>query len=324
LVASAVMVALVGLLQYFWLDDVITAEGGIRRLRSLYGSPNNVGLYLGRVLPLLVAIVFGPTFCDQSSSSSSTKEAHRTRCFPFKALRYGDLPISKRRVLYALAIGPVTLALLLSFSRGAIILGIPAALLTLGLFAGKTWRRVTLVLLCLGVLAMIPILQLPRFAGLFDWSAGTTGFRISLWFSSIQMIRESPLFGVGLDNFLYAYRSRYVLPTAWEEFNLSHPHNVFLDFATRLGLPGLCLFLWMQYAFWRNLIPHLKSQRPEIRVITLGMMASMVNFLAHGLVDASYFVIDLAYVYMLSCAVTVWIPTWNIEKEGEHENAMGV
>ncbi len=223
-------------------------------------------------------------------------------------------------MIYAIAIVPVTLALLLSFSRGAILLGVPAALLTLGLFAGKTWRRVTIVLLILGALALIPILQLPRFSGLFDWSSGTTGFRISLWYSTLQMIRESPLLGVGLDNFLYAYRTRFVLPTAWEEFNLSHPHNVFLDFAARLGLPGLCLFLWMQFAFWRNLIPNLKSDRPEIRTITLGIMASMVNFLAHGLVDASYFVIDLAYVYMLTCAVSIWLPTWNIEEEGEYEN----
>ena len=52
--AAAVMVAVVGLVQYFFLGDVITAEGGMRRLRSVYGSPNNVGLFLGRALPVLI------------------------------------------------------------------------------------------------------------------------------------------------------------------------------------------------------------------------------------------------------------------------------
>ncbi len=306
-VASALMVALVGLIQYFWLGDAITAEGGIRRLRSIYGSPNNVGLYLGRVFPLLIAFVFGLTSGDRKASTHTKKMWQRVQHFLLKSMRIDTRTLSKRRAGYALAVLPITLALVLSFSRGAIILGIPAALLTLGLLAGKTWRRITLVLLVLGVLMMIPIMRLPRFAGLFDLSGGTTGFRISLWYSSIQMIRDSPLFGVGLDNFLYAYRTRYVLPTAWEEFNLSHPHNVFLDYATRLGLPGLCLFLWLQVVFWREIIPHLKSGNPEVRAITLGIMASMVNFLAHGLVDASYFVIDLAYVYMLSFAVTAWL-----------------
>ena len=109
------------------------------------------------------------------------------------------------------------------------------------------------------------------------------------------------------------------MPTAWEEFNLSHPHNVLLDFATRLGLPGLFIFLWMQGAFWRQVIPQLKTQDPVKRALTLGVIASMANFLAHGLVDASYFVIDLAYVYMFSCAVAVWLPQWTPESEETDE-----
>ena len=32
-------------------------------------------------------------------------------------------------------------------------------------------------------------------------------------------------------------------------------------------------------------------------------MASMVDFLAHGLVDAAYFVVDLAFVFMLTLAL---------------------
>ena len=57
-VLSGVLVALFGLWQYlFGTDQLITAEGGLMRIRSFYGSPNNVGLYLGRILPLLGAMV---------------------------------------------------------------------------------------------------------------------------------------------------------------------------------------------------------------------------------------------------------------------------
>ena len=31
------------------------------------------------------------------------------------------------------------------------------------------------------------------------------------------------------------------------------------------------------------------------RALALGLMGAMVNFLAHGLVDASYFLVDLAF-----------------------------
>ena len=58
-------------------------------------------------------------------------------------------------------------------------------------------------------------------------------------------------FGVGPGSFLEAYRTRYVLPSAWQEFNLEHPHNVYLDHWTRLGLLGLVAGLAVQVAFFK-------------------------------------------------------------------------
>jgi O-antigen ligase len=296
LVASGLMVALIGLVRYF-SGDVITAEGGTRRLLSVYGSPNNVGLYLGRVLPILGAMALwaGPDVSGIAGWRARwSRWAH-------------DLLRDRRRVTYLVAAFPIAAALLLSLSRGAIVLGIPAAVVALGLLAGKPWRGVTLVLLLVGVLALIPFLQTPRFQGIFDLSQGTSGFRAALWFSSLRMIRDHPIVGVGPDNFLYAYRTRYVLPTAWEEFNLSHPHNIALDFAVRLGLPGLVAFLWTQVAFWRAVLPlRLRADRAA-RALGIGVAAAMVNVLAHGFVDAAYFLIDLAFVYMLLLGVAVWL-----------------
>ncbi len=292
-VLSGVVVAVIGLVQYFLLGDVITAEGGIRRLRSLYGSPNNVGLYLGRIVPVLVALTL--------SVGGETRDAVSMRRFLSSWWR------SKRRVAYGLALVPVGLALLLSLSRGALVLGVPASLLVMGVLAGRHWRRLVIMLVALGSLALIPLLQTPRFAGMFDLTRGTTGFRFALWYSSLGMIREHPLLGVGLDNFLYAYRTRHVLPTAWEEFNLSHPHNILMDFSARLGLLGLAAFLWHQVRFWRRVLRLRVLNDPEYRALGLGLVGSMVNFWAHGLVDASYFVIDLALVYFLTSAMVDWL-----------------
>lgn len=292
-VLSGVGVALIGLVQYLMLGDVITAEGGVRRLRSLYGSPNNVGLYLGRILPVLIAVTLsiGPVGKDKRSWRDVLALWGR----------------STRRVAYGLALIPVALALLLSLSRGALLLGVPASLLVMGLLAGKRWRRLSIALVALGVLALIPLLQTPRFAGMFDLTRGTTGFRLALWHSTIGMIRDHPILGVGLDNFLYAYRTRYVLPTAWEEFNLSHPHNVIMDFGARLGLLGLAVYLWHQLRFWRRGLRLRDLEDPEYRALGLGLLGSMANFWAHGLVDASYFVIDLALVYFLTSAMVDWM-----------------
>ncbi|MEE8390541.1 MAG: O-antigen ligase family protein, partial [Anaerolineae bacterium] len=223
-VLGGIVVALIGLVQYGLGVNIITAEEGFRRLRSVYGSPNNAGLYLGRVLPVLVAVtLFGAARC--------------------------------RRVAYGVAAVPVGLAVLLSFSKGALILGVPLSLLALGVLAGGPWLRVSLGAVVAAIVAAIPLLRTPRFASLLDTRGGTTFFRLQLWRSSWMMFRDHLWLGVGPDNFLYQYRSRYILPVAWQEPDLSHPHNIFLDYGCRLGISGLVAGLWLQVAFWRLALP---------------------------------------------------------------------
>lgn len=268
-ILGALAVALIGLVQYALGISVITAEEGFRRLRSVYGSPNNAALYLGRTLPLLVAVVlFGKT---------------RTR-----------------RVAYGLAIAPIGVAILFTFSKGALILGVPLSLLALGLLAGGRWRWTALGMAVLVVVAVVLLLQTPRFAPLLNTASGTTFFRLSLWRSAWAMFREHPWLGVGPDNFLYWYRSRYILPAAWQEPDLSHAHNILLDYATRLGVAGLAAGVWLQVAFWQRALPLRRLAEADRRALALGLMGGMVNFLAHGLVDASYFVIDLAFAFFLA------------------------
>jgi O-antigen ligase len=273
LVLAGALVAVIGLVQYAFNLNIITAEEGTRRLRSVYGSPNNVGLFLGRVFPI--------------------------------ALSFALLGRGKRRAGYALALALMIAALVLSQSRGAIFLGVPAAILAIGLLAGGRWLWAALGTLALGALAAIPFLNSPRIQALFS-GEGTQVFRFALWRSTLDLIREHPILGVGPDNFLYAYRGRYMLPAAWEESGLSHPHNVVLDFAARLGLLGLAAFAWIQIEFWRAALSRSTlhvTHAAEARALSIGLAASMVNFLAHGLVDAAYFVVDLAFVFMLTLAL---------------------
>jgi len=293
-VAGAAAVALVGLAQYAMGRNVVIAEGGVPRLQSVYYSPNNVGLYLERVWPLLVSAVLWS--------------------------RYG-----RRRVFYTLALVPVTLALGLSFSRGALLLGLPAAILAIGWRAGGRVRWAALALVLASALALVPILQWPRFAAMFDLQQGSTFFRLELWRSSLTLIHEHPWLGVGPGNFLAAYRTRYILPRAWSEPNLEHPHNVYLDHWTRLGILGVLAGIATQVAFWRTLSRRSDpASPPELRsetlhqpgtsnapaghaagrsALSLGLAGSMAAVLAHGLVDNTLFFPDLALVFFLTLAL---------------------
>lgn len=284
-VISGVAVAVYGLWQYATGQNLITAEGGLLRLRSIYGSPNNVGLYLDRLLPLLMAMWL-----------LGTRAIH-----------------GRRRLMYGLAIFPVALALALTFSKGALFLGIPASLLLVfWIWQRRAGRRTWPWMLGVGLAGVVGVTiasQIPALAARLDLFGETGFFRINLWRAAVSMFTDHPWFGVGLDNFLYAYRGRYILDAAWQEPNLNHPHNIFLDFATRLGLFGLIAGGWLIWETARSYMRNLKSTDAEWFPVAAGFSGALVAMIAHGLVDHSLFLIDLAYVFFLLVGVAVWLET---------------
>jgi O-antigen ligase len=282
---GAALMALYAVYQFFFTDRAITAEG-VHRALGVYGSPNNLALLLDRALPILISLIaFGWTRA-RTSEVSKTSEV-------------GKVWLGSVAVIVILA------ALVLTFSRGALLLGVPAALLFIGLMRGRRAARVVLAALVAAAAGMLPLLGTDRLRSLFTTDSGTSFFRLRLWQSAWTMLREHPWLGVGPDNFLYQYRTRYLLPDAWQEPNLSHPHNLVLDFGTRLGVLGIVWLVWLQVAFWRIALPlYRRLPEGEVRALILGLMASMVATLAHGLVDNSFFLVDLAFFCCLTLAVT--------------------
>ncbi len=153
-----------------------------------------------------------------------------------------------------------------------------------------------------GLLAAVPLLQVERVVShLNATGASTTFVRLQLWQASLAMLRDHPILGIGLDNFLYLYRQEYLPPGASAEPNLSHPHNLVLHFWLALGLPGLAAFLWLLWTFvrcaWRRATASL-----EQRLLALGALGSMADCVVHGLGDNSYFLVDLAFCFWLTLA----------------------
>lgn len=270
LLLGAALAAGVGLGQL--LSGGAAYAEGVPRVRGLYGSANNLALYLGRVAPLVVALFF----LDRS-----------------------------RWRWAALAAGlPIAAAGLFTFSKGLLLVSLPVGWLALALLQPRLRRPAALLILLAG-LALLPFWGAERFAGLFDTSGGTTFLRLQVWQSAWRMWLDHPWLGVGPDNFLYAFRSFYVLPTAWEELQLSHPHNLFLDLLTRVGLFGFLAGMWLLLLTLRRGWAQIKEQRAALdlpSVLFLGLFAGLVAGLAHGLIDNSLFLPDLAILTLLVAA----------------------
>lgn len=269
LVAASALIALYGLFK-FAMGDTITTLDGARRLISVHGSPNNEALWLERIIPFMVA---GLILVNST----------------------------KWRVGITMILVPIALALLLTQSVGALLIGLPAgfAMIALLHFSGRLrWPfAIGAGLIVIGAFSMVIVL-LPRMREVFDLTDGTAFLRIRLWQSTWSMLSDYPITGLGLDQFLYAYRDVYIRPDAIFDPDLSHPHNLFLDFWVRLGILGLCWIIALISIVVRDLTwwlhTHTTRSRME-QIIGMGTFAIWGTLLAHGLIDNSYFVIDLAY-----------------------------
>jgi O-antigen ligase len=279
LVLAGLASALIGVAQFVVGSNLIEAEGTVR-IRALYGSPNNLGLLLGRAIPMAVALAL--------------------------AGQYVRWP-------YLIALGPMLLALGLTYSVGAW-LGVGIALVAVALLARRRAPWLLIGALVFAGLLAIPVLHVERVVSHFSLNDSTTFFRLKIWESSLMMLRDYPFTGIGLDAFQGHYDpalgGQYMRPEAWQESTISHPHNLILDIWLSLGFPGLIAVAVIVAAFVRYTRRILTRKAGEdesngslARPMAIGAVGVMVDVIVHGAIDNSYFLPDLAVLFWSTFAI---------------------
>lgn len=228
---------------------------GITRATATYPHPNNLCLYLERTALLTAGLLL-------------------TRWRP--------------RLCYALVLLQCA-GIAATFSRGGLVaLFVGAAALIWWIRSRRLLRLLAVVTVCVLFVA----LSLFR-NRLFDLGgSGNEPTRFAIWRSSIHMIRDHPITGVGLDQFLYQYWRRYVEPGAWAERYTAHPHNLILDVWLSLGIVGLAVAAWIAAGVTRE-VWRVRRFAPA-DAIAAGAFAALMGGLAHGMFDNGFFLPDLA------------------------------
>jgi putative inorganic carbon (HCO3(-)) transporter len=289
------------------------SDGAYRATAFIYGSGNSLAAYLERALPLALALALAPPL-------------------------NGGLRRWERLAAGALCLAYLP-ALYWSASRGAWIAASVAVVVVVCFAMGRPWLLAALAALAAGVVALWQRHGLVAAALAGHNGSGTE--RTLVWLAAWHMIRDHPLLGIGLDQFLYYYSNLYtnhpywitVLnghPTiAWREPTLAQPHNLVLDLWLSTGLPGLLAFAVILVTFWARCLrlwraqsqagpasmtakPGTQTGATEARpardsawaaAVAIGLGGSMVATVVHGMVDSAYFVPDLALTLWFSVAV---------------------
>ena len=127
------------------------------------------------------------------------------------------------------------------------------------------------------------------------------GDRILLWKSSIVMIKDHPIFGVGLHNFNKVYNEDGYIDKSAKEPELASPHNIFLHFFVETGLLGgiaFCTLIFYQLFYtWKNA----KNDN-----FVLAYFLAILGMCIHGMVDYIFTIKVYYQLYWLLCSA-VWL-----------------
>jgi O-antigen ligase len=199
-----------------------------------------------------------------------------------------------------------TSAMLATMSRGAW-LGFAAGIFILTL----KFPKKMLPTIIIGVLLSIPVInQVPSiknriesfnisknlsalqkgFGDKFETASLQSNFeRLTIWTRGFKIIKNSSVFGVGLNNVKSHYKS---LATQFEKDNshliYGHQHNSFMQILAMTGLFGLVAFLSFIIAMLGLLIKNFKNTNPSHKKLAAGALVVFSCFLATGLTEHSY------------------------------------
>ncbi|HEX3033183.1 MAG TPA: O-antigen ligase family protein [Bacillota bacterium] len=251
----ATLISLHGIYQYIvgvpidpkWIDQ---AESGIKtRVFSIIGSPNILGSFLILSIPITVSLFF--------ASRSWLK-----------------------KLLYTGVLGLMGLCLLFTYSRGAWI-----ALVLAMFYYGVVHNRKLLALIVIAsILAPIAVpsvgrrvtyLLSPEYV-----KSSQKGGRLVRWTKAINIVKKSPVVGVGLGRYGGAVATNAKIPGTF------YVDNYYLKTLAEMGILGLAAMLWLFLNCMRfGTNAYRRAEDPFLRDLGAGIMAGLLGLLIHNGVE---------------------------------------
>ncbi len=266
LAVAAVLVCLNGLYQYFNGVDLIRhreliAEDYLHRISSSFVHPNDFAVYLLVLVMVFISLIFSG------------------------ALR------ASRKLPACLPLILLIVCLALTKSRGAWLSFSAAVLLYSWL---KSRKLFVLVLLAFAALALVmPHSYKDRALDIFRFKdgGGTTWERIKLWEGTVNMVKEHPVLGFGVNT--YSRNFPNYRPENYPDVRYSH--NCYLQMAAETGIAGAGIFLAFLGSVFVSSFRRISSFGSGLRKdVAAGLSAGLVGFALNSIVDTHLYSVTLA------------------------------
>ncbi|NJP04342.1 MAG: hypothetical protein HC837_01270 [Chloroflexaceae bacterium] len=163
------------------------------------------------------------------------------------------------------------------------------------------WHRVWVLILPMFIVLIVAV-SLVGVNRILD--ERTAESRIAYWSRAVSMIEDAPLTGIGMGTYKTVLRQHYPftrdnIPPAWANqrrpeaylhAGANHSHNLLLQIAVDLGLPGLiawlAAFLLVLVAAWQLYWHGWATNQVWWSALGAGLFACHIALMTHGLIDS--------------------------------------
>jgi len=202
----------------------------------------------------------------------------------------------RQKLLAGIGLIITSLALLFSFSRGAW-LGTVGGLLVYGLCQKRARLKVVILILTMSVLLFGYPPLFHRLCSIIDLSYSSNHERIYIWESTWRMIKDHPVIGMGMGNYLLFYKW-YIMPGS-KITDASFAHNIFLQIWAECGIGALFAFAGIIIFTLLKGISLVKSPDSSFKTIGLASLAAFVGILIHNQVDCTIYSMHIGPIFWL-------------------------
>ncbi len=159
----------------------------------------------------------------------------------------------EKRVVLGVLLAAMLACLALTYARGALLV---LAIIVAGYGLLRDWRVLAVfVVLAVGALAFDPVL-LDRLGSVFTKMDTSAEMRLAFWEATLAMIGDHPFLGIGWGAYWLVYPS-YDFYMQGNFIKIVHAHNLYLNYAAEIGLPGALAFFWF---FFGTMVVSLRAR----------------------------------------------------------------
>ena len=252
------------------LTDLQMNAGMPGRVYSTLENPNNYAEFI--VLTFPVSLVF---------------------CFSIVDRRW--------KTICTAALAVPVVALLMTYSRSGWVSFALAAVVFLAL-----WDKRLLPLVVVAAVIALPILPdsiFNRILTIGNTADSSNAYRLYIWDSGLQMIRDHGLTGIGLGpvNFIPLY-AQYSDPAASVAY---HCHMLYLEVWLEMGILGIVSFLMFYLGLMRRAIRAKRHADPMLRWVLIAAVSSLAGVSFVSAVEYIWFYPRVLFAFFVLVGVTL-------------------